>query len=376
MNLLLLAHLIADGEKASEASSGPVWATWVPATIGLLGSLGVAWWSGRKTDRQMELSKQATPPELTRYKTWVEVSEKYKELIEFERANSFEDTEKEYQEIRASRKAALDRAVWERKVISECSNIQAQKLVMELPESKIYAIHNPDISRGIELSADDYIRSKSSFIIWFIYLFIIIISLVPVLINVLLGTPWEEAWGALAFSIIIIVLLKPMFLNIFPNRDSGALEANFCIRKMRIEFLENKYNLLDKNYDPSSLRTNEYWEKKLMAERLRYSILLDEWADYVHCPWVGKVWYENIWHKFWCYFCPGCYVRRSLKGKTKVLWGSYKDDKLNGDLKEKIKFKKKFRETLAGWLKKLGCEDAQTPNSNVQEESQPTHLQG
>ena len=376
MDLLLLAHLVADGEKASEASSGPVWATWVPATIGLLGLLGVAWWSGRKTDRQMELSKQATPPELTRYKTWVEVSEKYKELIEFERANSFEDAEKDYQEIRASRKAALDRAVWERKVISECSNIQAQKLVMEIPESKIYEINNPNINRGIELSADDYIRLKSSFIIWFIYLSIIIISLVPVLIKVLLGTPWKEVWGALAFPIIVIVLLKPMFLNIFPNRDSGALEANFCIRKMRVELLENKYNLLDKNYDPSSLKTNEYWEKKLMTERLRYSILLDEWGDYVHCPWVGKVWYKNIWHKFWCCFCPGYYVRRSLKGKTKVLWGSYKDDKLNGDLKEKIKFKKKFRETLAGRLKKLGREDTQTPNSNVQEESQPTPPQG
>ena len=87
--------------------------------------------------------------------------------MEFERANSFEDVEKEYQEIRASRKAALDRAVWERKVISECSNIQAQKLVMELPESKIYEINNPDINRQIELSVDDYIRSKFSFIIFF-----------------------------------------------------------------------------------------------------------------------------------------------------------------------------------------------------------------
>ena len=78
MNLLLLAHLVADGGKAAETSSGPVWATWVPATIGLLGSLGVAWWSGRKIDKQMELSKQATPPELTRYKEWLEISEKYK----------------------------------------------------------------------------------------------------------------------------------------------------------------------------------------------------------------------------------------------------------------------------------------------------------
>lgn len=365
MNLLLLAHLIADGEKATEASSGPVWATWVPATIGLLGSLGVAWWSGRKTDRQMELSKQATPPELTRYKTWVEVSEKYKELMEFERANSFEDVEKEYQEIRASRKAALDRAVWERKVISECSNIQAQKLVMELPESKIYEINNPDINRQIELSVDDYIRSKFSFIIFFTYLIIIIFSLVPVLMDMLFGTPWEEAWGALTLPIIEIVLFGPMFLTIFPNRNSGALEANFCIRKMRVGFLENKYNLLGKNYDPSSLNTNVYWEKKLMAERLRYLTIYDEWADYVHCPWAGKGRFKSKWHKIWCYFCPGHYVRRSLKGKTKVLWGSYKDDKLNGDLKEKNELKKKS-----------GREDNQTPNSDILEDSQPTPPQG
>lgn len=361
MNLLLLAHLIADGEKAAEASSGPVWATWVPATIGLLGSLGVAWWSGRKTDRQMELSKQATPPELTRYKTWVEVSEKYKELMEFERANSFEDAEKEYQEIRASRKAALDRAVWERKVISECSNIQAQKLVMELPESKIYEINNPDINRRIELSVDDYIRLKSSFITWFFYLIIIIISLVPALINVLSGIPWEEAWGALAFSIIVIVLFGPMFLNIFPNRDSGALEANFCIRKMRVGLLENKYNLLGENYDPSSLKTNKYWEKKLMAERLRYSILLDEWADYVHYPWEDKGWFRRKWHKIWCYFCPGYYVRRSFKGKTKILWGSYKDNKLNGDLENEIKgfesWRQKLKKRITGVFKKSEIED-------------------
>lgn len=356
MDLLLLAHLVADGNQDAKASSAPVWATWVPATIGLLGSLGVAWWSGRKIDKQMELSKQATPPELTRYKEWLEASEKYKEIMEFERANSFEDAEKEYQEIRASRKAALDRAVWERKVISECSNIQAQKLVMEIPESKIDEINNPDINRGIELSVDDYIRSKSSFIIRFIYLIIIMLSLVPVLINVLFGTPWEEAWGALAFSIIVIVLLGPMFLNILPNRDSGALEANFCIRKMRVVFLEEEYKLQGKIYDPSSLKTNEYWEKKLMAERLRYSILLDEWADYVRCPWIVEGRVERWWHKFWCYFWPSYYVSRSFKGKTEVLWGSYKDDKLNGDLKEKIKVKKKFGEILGEFLKKLELE--------------------
>ena len=33
----------------------------------------------RKTTQQIELSKQGTPPELTRYKEWLEVSERYKD---------------------------------------------------------------------------------------------------------------------------------------------------------------------------------------------------------------------------------------------------------------------------------------------------------
>ena len=34
--------------------------------------------SARRETKQMELSKQGTPPELTRYKEWLEISEKYK----------------------------------------------------------------------------------------------------------------------------------------------------------------------------------------------------------------------------------------------------------------------------------------------------------
>ena len=108
MNLLLLAHLVADGGKAAETSSGPVWATWVPATIGLLGSLGVAWWSGRKIDKQMELSKQATPPELTRYKEWLEISGKYKELVNSDDVDSFLIFQRNIRELMLHEKPLLN----------------------------------------------------------------------------------------------------------------------------------------------------------------------------------------------------------------------------------------------------------------------------
>ena len=357
VNQLLLVQVLAEGSEAAQNSNALPWGTWVSSVIGLLGSIIVAWWSGRKIDKQMELSKQATPPELTRYKTWLEVSETFKELEGVADTRALADS-KEYQEIEASRKVALERAVWERKVISECSNIQAQKLVMELPESKIYEINNPDINRGIELSADSYVKPKASGIMWLIYL--IVFSLLPILMVVTSGSLTENRWVVVIFSIIIFVPSFPMFRHVAPNQYNGIFEANYFLRKKRADIFREMRKLEDEdNSFDIFCKVDQGLEEWCRREGLRYASVFNTWADYVHCPWVGKVWYKKIWHKFWCYFCPGHYVRRSLKGKTEVLWGSYKDDKLNGDLK-----------------KKLGHEDTQAPNSDTPEESQPTPPQG
>ena len=40
--------------------------------------------SARRETKQMELSKQGTPPELTRYKEWLEISENIKSLSSLE----------------------------------------------------------------------------------------------------------------------------------------------------------------------------------------------------------------------------------------------------------------------------------------------------
>ena len=63
--------------------------------------------------------------------------------------------------------------------------------------------------------------------------------------------------------------------------------------------------------------------------------------------------------KIMTYFNPGYYVRKGFKNADSVLWGSYKEELLNGDLKEK-----------------LGRKGTQVPNSDTPEESQPTHPQG
>lgn len=359
MNLLLLAHLIADGGKATEASSGPVWATWVPATIGLLGSLGVAWWSGRKIDKQMELSKQATPPELTRYKEWLEISGKYKELVNSEDVDELSEVSEEYKGINASRKAAFERAIWERKVLAACPNVQAQKRMIQIPASKINEIFNPEISEGVELDIDSYIRPKSSEALW----------IIPCILLFIFWFMWMYFMGepgtlnviySAIFAAAITLLVGPIIYWIIPNRINGNLEANYYLRKIRVEYLAKEDGAGTESSEIQPLlKVHQYWEDWCRAEGLRYATVVSEWESVIYCPWEDKGRFKRSWHKFWCYFWPSYYVKRSLKGKTEVLWGSYKDDKLNGDLKENLVPK-----------------DTQAPNSDTPEESQPTPPQG
>ena len=361
MKQMLLAQMLSEGAEATQNSSALPWGTWVSSVIGLLGSIIVAWWSGRKIDKQMELSKQATPPELTRYKTWLEVSEVFKKLEGAKDLGTLADSE-EYQEIEASRKVALERAVWERKVISECSNIQAQKLVMEIPESKIYEIHNPDIYRGIELSVDSYIKPKASGILWLIPLSML--SLFPILTVIILGGNSGDREFAVIFLLVMPILLFPMFRHLAPNQYSGIFEANYFLRKTRVEVLLERRKSNDvNNCEPIFHKVDKYWEKWYRREGLRYASFYNTWAKNIHCPWEGKCWAGRVWHKVWCYFFPGIYVRTIFKPNILKAWGSYKEESLNVDLSQKNKDSSSELH---------GNKDAQSLKSDALEESDPT----
>lgn len=364
MKQMLLAEMLSEGAEATQSSSALPWGTWIPSVIGLLASLIVAWWSGRKIDKQMELSKQATPPELTRYKTWLEVSETFKELEGVADTRALADS-KEYQEIEASRNVALERAVWERKVISECSNIHAQKLVMELPESKIYEIHHPDIYRGIELSVDSYVKPKAFRGLWFI-LFMMFFFF-PTLMAIVSGDNLGNRILALVFFIIANVIMFPVLYYVAPNQYNGIFEANYFLRKKRVEILlkmrESEGAI---NYSNIFCKVDQYWEKWYRKEGLRYASIFNTWEEKINCPWVGKGWFKRKWHKVWCYFIPGFYVRSIFKPNIKS-WGSYKEKILNVNLNQKDKGSSNENQ---------GNKDSQSLNSDTQEEFQPTPPQG
>ena len=144
MNQLLLAQVLAEGFSwdylwhwTHDQDLGKVLISAIaPIATAIIAALSLIL-SARRETKQMELSKQGMPPELTRYKEWLEISKSHNELIEFEKSNKFEGLRNEYQEIRKSRKAALERAVWERKVISVCPEINGQKRLLNVSEGII-----------------------------------------------------------------------------------------------------------------------------------------------------------------------------------------------------------------------------------------------
>ena len=226
-NQILLAQVLAEGAEVAQTSNVLPWAGWIPAVIGLLGSLIVAWWSGRKIDKQMELSKQATPPELTRYKTWVEVSEKYKELMEFERANSFEGAEKEYQEIRASRKAALQRAVWERKVISICPDIRVQKRILNIP----YVVL---LGRKVDFfTLWPWLKSRFVKIIENVLSVFIVAWVAVILIEYFQGLKNRQDFFDNVFLFVFSIYIFSYILTLF-SADSGEMDVEYYCIQIRI----------------------------------------------------------------------------------------------------------------------------------------------
>ena len=351
-NQLLLAQVLAEGfnwDYLWHWTHDPdVWKAVISAFVTILASLiaisGVAL-TARRAAQQMELSKQGTPPELTCYKGWLEVSEKYKELAGCEDVDKLSAISEEYREVESSRKAALARAVWERKVFSFCPNVNAQKLLMQINPSKIFRILN---SRRDEMlpSSDIYVHLsfKPYLICLFAWVSLLIVCMVYLFVKLYNGDRDGVISSLVGF--MYLLFLGPFILRFLPDGYSGALEANYCFRKIIISHgQEFEINIVS--------------ESNMIARRLMMSALDSNYSDVVYCPWEGKNSIIAFFMKIVTYFNPGYYVRKSFKNKDSVLWGSYKEELLNGDLKEK-----------------LGRKNTQTPNSDTQEESPPRPPQG
>ncbi len=334
-NQLLLAQVLAEGAESTQSLTAIPWTTIISSAIGLLGSIAVAWWSGRKIDKQMELSKQATPPELTRYKTWVEVSEKYKELMEFERANSFEGAEKEYQEIRASRKAALERAVWERRVLSSCSDIVAQRRLLELPEGYIFTenVNSIQIVPSFE-SKVSIIFHFISYIISIIFSVVFIIFLAKYFV-IFSGNALSSEIDYLQAFLFMIIGILLFFVSMMAVRLLYVVLDGFVDVLRGVKIAEHEYIKIVRIYareevfaEVIDVASKAYKN----ASRVRYSFLDEKYSDVINLPavWSSGLWYSGI-SKFFGFMVP--YFVLEKFNKSGKPYGSYLDEAFKIDAK-------------------------------------------
>ncbi len=352
-NQLLLAQVLAAGldwnylwHWTHDQDLGKVLISAIPPiAMAIITALGLMFTARRETQK-MELSKQGTPPALTQYKEWLEVSANYKEFVNFENVDALSIASEEYREIEASRKASLERAVWERKVFAFCPNSNAQKLLMQINPSKIYRIVN--LKKGDPVSGVDIYVSpdiKPYWICLSIWVFLYVTCLTFLFVNVSIKN--NSGWLFWLVEAVFVLILIPFFSGILPDGISGIVEANYFFRRIIVS-----------RGQEFEISINS--ERGFMAKRLRNLLLDSINSDTVYCPWEGKnIIIANLM-KVVTYFYPDYYVRKGFKNQDSVLWGSYKEELLNGDLKEK-----------------LGRPKAtQAPNSDIPEESQPTHPQG
>ena len=359
MDLLLLAHLVADGNQDAKASSAPLWAAWVPAVIALLGTLLVAWRSGRKTDKQMELSKEATPPELTRYKEWLEISEKYKELVNFENVDALSKASGEYKEIEASRRAAFERAVWERKVLATCPSILLQKRLLGISprvmDAENFDIYNFAYSRM-------HLTPK---IVDGICVFVAVCYIISVLCSIknffginmgFAADPVAQNDGQLLFNRIfgpLIILFLLLFLGLVLKAHFNTAKEEYYIRTLVVE-------------KRGSIEISLEKERNAAKNRLRL-VSMSGAAEFIYIPWGEGVRWSWV-KRTLSVIHPMHYVKKGFNGRSDVIWGSYKEENLNGDLENRIKgfesWGQKLKKQITGVFKKSEIEDGGRWNLN------------
>ena len=356
MNLLPIANVVAAGFDWDYLwhwthNDGLVKAVTAAVIAGIV-SLGVAWWNGRKVDKQMELSKEATPPELTRYKEWLEISEKYKELVNFENVDALSKASKEYKEIEASRNAALERAVWERKVLAICPNAFLQKRLLAISPrvitDKNFNIYNFTYSYSRRfLKVVDVILTIAAVLCvwWWAYW---AVSFLGIGGELGVNSPVKGNWEILSdksISILIILMLL-IWLNLFFKALFGATKDEYYIRNLVIEERGNVEIFLKE-------------ERNVIKNRLRLASMLGN-VDFIYLPWGEGVRCSAI-KRVWSVIHPMYYVNKGFKGKSDVIWGSYKEEGLNGDLENRIKgfdsWGEKLKKRIIDILKKLEIED-------------------
>lgn len=351
-NQLLLAQVLAEGNDATQTFTALPWTGWIPAAIGLLSSIIVAWWSGRKIDKQIELSKQATPPELIRYKTLLEISGKYKELVNFENVDALSIASEEYREIEALRKEALTHAIWERKVLASCPNIRGQKRLLNIPASQV--VHG-----------DKKISSLPNFR-YGIYLWVEALIILPAIIGMLITMVMLVASYSIHFLsgngdmfgvtvsfifVVLVYLYASIYgINLVESTRMSVSGERFAeygyLRILQEDLPSDRFRILFKS-SLNKINNSQRLFFALWDENYRNFVYCPKWVEYKFAPILGLIIFGA---PYWL-----INIRNKSRGYN---YGEYRPE-IFGISEEKS-----------------GYKDEQSLSSDIPEESQPTHPQG
>lgn len=302
-NQLLLAQVLAEGTESTQSLTAIPWTTIISSAIGLLATFAspylIAWWNGRRADKQMDFSKRSKPPELARYKELLEISKAYKDLVNFENVDSLAIVSPEYREIEEARKIALERLSWEQKVLSECHDIQARKRLLEIPDSYIVGQWMGDIR-----SLPNFKTLASMLVEFILYIFLAFMSIKYItycvdLVNVSFSLihdpdslPSDSRYLVLFFPIATVVL---SMLSIVLVRVTYVISKSFGIVISWEEVARYEYIKIINKYAPIKVRErlNEVISSRARnIARMRYSMVDEEYAKLVNVP---KLWRKNNW---------------------------------------------------------------------------------
>lgn len=331
MNLLPLANVVAAGfdwdylwhwthdqefGKALISAVAPI-ATAAIAALSLI-------LTARRETKQMELSKQGTPPELTRYKEWLEASERYKEFAKISDASKSKDQLKEYQDIESSRRVALKRAVWERKVLSACPDVNGQKRLL-------------GISDGVIVNGNkvNYIPSfgSSGLTVLGIFFAVLLILLAAAFIVPIAFDLWGNVFVTKGFatgewdvvSIILDILLifiifwaTNHFINII-DVVTMSMTGKYFAEYGYLRIIQD--DLSGKEFE-DILRNSS--NENSNAQRCIFALWDEKYRNFVYCPWESNSKWSYISGIFKFGF-PYKFINRDYE-KRGYNYGEYKPE--------------------------------------------------
>lgn len=292
--------------------------------VALFGALFVANISGIREEKKILIGKQSNPPNLALYKAWLDTSEKYIDLMGRKSVYGLTFLSDEYVNIEAGRKGALAPLKWERMLEILCLDSSVKFYLSTMRQGVIERILDHGFKDVILLS-EDYFRPVKVRKTWAYLIFSA--GIVDILI-IIFGLNYTITMKIVQV-VVILILLPLVYLIIFKYFPYHKIhKADISLRSLIVEDFDKK------------ICVSYFDEVDLMRQRLRsaaFSALPDEFDEVgIYYPWEYKNNLMKCFMKMVAFLCPGYYVNQAISGKECELWGAYKNERFNGDIRNYI----------------------------------------